>query len=348
MRWDELRADRDLRLPGVGDGAVIRTFDAPEAMGINFHEVRARSALNRVPGGRYGFNWTINAYRGCSHACAYCFARRTHVFLDFDAGRDFEREIVVKVNVPELLRVELARPSWKRELVALGTNTDPYQWVESRYRMMPDILAALEEAETPVSVLTKSPLLLRDIDIYERMSKWLPVSVNLSVPTLDEKAWRATEPHTPSPSARLDAVAELRRRGIDSGVLIAPLMPGINDSPEQVEPIVERAREAGATFLGGVALHLRDEVRDVFFGWLEAKRPDLLPKYEQLYSGGRAYLPAEQRNRITRVVRGWGRSRSGSRRRPLERPKTAVRPGRQGRPKAEPRPTSAPHQEALF
>jgi DNA repair photolyase len=222
----------------------------------------------------------------------------------------------VKVNVPELLRAELARPSWKRELVALGTNTDPYQWVESRYRMMPEILTALEEAETPVSVLTKSPLLLRDIEIYERMSRRLPVSVNLSVPTLEERTWRATEPHTPSPSARLDAVAELRRRGIDSGVLIAPLMPGINDSPEQVEPIVERAREAGATFLGGVALHLRDEVRDVFFGWLEAKRPDLLPKYEQLYSNNRAYLPAKRRSRITSVVKGWGRSRRRSEERP--------------------------------
>jgi DNA repair photolyase len=311
MRWDEQRVENDMRLPGVGDGTVVRTFDAPEAMGINFHEVRARSALNHVPGGRYGFSYTVNPFRGCSHACAYCFARRTHTFLDFDAGRDFEREIVVKVNVPELLRVELARPSWKRDLVALGTNTDPYQWVESRYRFMPAILAALEEAETPVSVLTKSPLLLRDIEIYERMAKRLPVSVNLSIPTIDEEAWRSTEPHTPSPSARLDAVAELRSRGIDSGVLIAPLMPGINDDPEQVQPIVDRAKEAGATFLGGVALHLRDEVRDVFFAWLEAKRPDLLPRYEKLYANKRAYMRPEQRKRTTRAVRGWGRGRGG-------------------------------------
>jgi DNA repair photolyase len=310
MRWDEQRVERDLRLPGVGDGTVVRTFDAPEAMGINFHEVRARSALNRVPGGRYGFGWTINPYRGCTHACVFCFARRTHTFLDFDAGRDFEREIVVKVNVPELLRAELARPSWKRDLVALGTNTDPYQWVESRYRMMPEILTALEEADTPVSVLTKSPLVMRDVDLYEQMSSRLPVSVNLSVPTLDEKAWRATEPHTPSPSARLDAVAELRRRGIDSGVLIAPLMPGINDTAEQVQPIVDRAREAGATFLGGVALHLRDEVRDVFFAWLQAKRPDLIPRYEKLYADGRAYLRQPERNRVTSAVRGWGRGRA--------------------------------------
>ncbi|MGC1853146.1 MAG: radical SAM protein [Solirubrobacterales bacterium] len=238
-----------------------------------------------------------------------CFARRTHTYLDMDAGRDFEREIVVKVNLPELLRAELARPSWKRDLVALGTNTDPYQWVESRYRFMPAILAALEETDTPVSVLTKSPLALRDIDLYERMARKLPVSVNLSVPTLDEEAWRATEPHTPSPAARLDAVEELRSRGIDSGVLIAPLMPGINDDPEQVQPIIDRAKEAGATFLGGVALHLRDEVRDVFFAWLETKRPDLLPKYEQLYSNDRAYMRPEQRKRATRAVRGWGRNR---------------------------------------
>jgi DNA repair photolyase len=307
MRWDEQLVENDLRLPGVGDGTVVRTFDAPEAMGVNFHEVRARSALNHVPGGRYGFSWTINPYRGCTHACTYCFARRTHTYLEMNAGRDFEREIVVKVNVPELLRAELARPGWKRALVALGTNTDPYQWVESRYRMMPEILTALEDAETPVSVLTKSPLAMRDVEIYERMAKRLPVSVNLSVPTLDEDAWRATEPHTPSPAARLDAVAELRRRGIESGVLIAPLMPGINDSPEQVQPIVDRARKAGATFLGGVALHLRGEVRDVFFAWLEEKRPDLLPKYEELYRG-RAYLPPSERSKLTRKVRGWGRS----------------------------------------
>ena len=307
MRWDEQRVENDLHLPGVGDGTVVRTFDAPEAMGINFHEVRARSALNHVPGGRYGFSWTINPYRGCTHACVFCFARRTHNYLDLGPGEDFEREIVVKVNVPELLRAELARPSWRRELVALGTNTDPYQWVESRYRMMPEILAALEAVETPVSVLTKSPLVMRDVEIFERMAKKLPVSVNLSVPTLDEKVWRATEPHTPSPAARLDAVAELRARGIESGVLVAPLMPGINDEPEQVQPIVERAKEAGASFLGGVALHLRGEVKDVFFAWLEAKRPDLLPRYEELYRRS-AYLQPPQRQYATRALKGWGRS----------------------------------------
>jgi DNA repair photolyase len=311
VRWESqsVEEDESSRLPGFAEDAVVRRFDAPEALGIRFHEVRAKSALNHVPGSRFGFNWTINLYRGCTHACTYCFARRTHLYLDFDAGRDFEREIVVKVNAPEVLRAELTRRSWKRELVAIGTNTDPYQWVESRYRMMPEVIAALEQAETPISVLTKSPLLLRDIDLYEQMAKRLPVTVNLSVPTLDEKVWRATEPHTPHPSARLDAVAELRRRGIESGVLIAPLMPGINDAPEQVEPIVERAREAGASFLVGVALHLRDEVRDVFFGWLQAKRPDLLPRYEELYANRRAYMKPANRKDVTSVVRGWGRGR---------------------------------------
>jgi DNA repair photolyase len=337
MRWDAQKVEKDLRLPGVGDGTVVRTFDAPEAMGINFHEVRARSALNHVPGGRFGFDWTINPYRGCTHACVFCFARRTHTYLDLDAGRDFEREIVVKVNVPELLRAELAKPSWGRELVALGTNTDPYQWVESRYRMMPEILGALEQAETPVSVLTKSPLVMRDVEIFEGMAKsGLPVSVNLSVPTLDEKAWRATEPHTPSPAARLEAVAELRRRGIESGVLIAPLMPGINDTPDQVQPIVDRAREAGASFLGGVSLHLRGEVKDVFFGWLEQKRPDLLPRYERLYRGGRGYMSPSDRIRTAKVVKGWGRSRS--------RREAPVRPLRAAPPSAPP----SPAQSSLF
>jgi DNA repair photolyase len=213
--------------------------------------------------------------------------------------------------------------------VALGTNTDPYQWVESRYRMMPEILAALEAAETPVTVLTKSPLVMRDVEIFERMARKLPVSVNLSVPTLDEAAWRATEPHTPSPAARLDAVAELRRRGIDSGVLIAPLMPGINDDPDQVRPIVERAKAAGATFLGSAALHLRGEVKDVFFAWLQEKRPDLLPKYEALYQD-RAYMRPEQRKHATRAVKGWGRGR-----------------GRRSVPK-ETLPPAKPVQSSLF
>ena len=168
MRWDNLKVteDEEHRLPGYRDPALVRTFDAPEALDVRFYEVRAKSALNAVPkASRMPFRWTINPYRGCTHACQFCFARPTHTYLDFNAGRDFEREIVVKVNVPEVLRTELARPSWKGEHVALGTNTDPYQWVEGRYKLMRGIWEAFRDFANPCSVLTKSPLLLRDLDL---------------------------------------------------------------------------------------------------------------------------------------------------------------------------------------
>jgi len=303
MRWDSQRVDREEgpTLPGL-DVERVRTFDAPEALGINFHEVRAKSALNKVPGDFLPFNYTVNAFRGCAHACVYCFARNTHTYLDLDAGRDFEREIVVKVNVPELLRAELGRPSWKRELIAFGTNTDPYQWAEGKYELMPPMIEALLEAETPTSILTKSPLVLRDLDALLELAEVADVSVNLSVPTLDEKIWRQTEPHTPHPRKRLEAVAKFNEAGIPSGVLIAPLMPGINDSPELVDEIVSIAEESGATFVNGIALHLRPGVKEVFMSWLSAARPDLVPRYDRLYEG-RAYAPNTERKRIGNLVR---------------------------------------------
>ncbi len=294
------------RLPGYREEAIVRRFDAPEALETRFYEVRARSVLNRVPErSQMPFRWTINPYRGCTHACVYCFARPTHKFLDFDAGRDFEREIVVKTNAPEVLRAELARSSWKHEHVALGTNTDPYQWVEGRYRLMEGIWEALRDAANPCSVLTKSPLLLRDLELMQQIAERTTFGACLSIPTLDEKAWRATEPHTPHPRARLEAVAELNRAGIQTGVLIAPLMPGINDSPGQVDELLERATAAGATNIGGTALYLRGEVRGVFMHWLRTQRPDLVPRYERLYSRG-AYAPAQERKRLARMIRRKG------------------------------------------
>ncbi len=312
MRWENLKVEREepARLPGYAEGAVVRRFDAPEALETRFYEVRARSVLNRVPKqSQMPFQWTINPYRGCSHACVYCFARPTHTYLDFDAGRDFEKEIIVKVNAPEVLRAELARPSWGREHVAMGTNTDPYQWVEGRYRLMPDIWEALGQSATPCSILTKSPLLLRDLPVMSRVAERVPVMANLSVPTLDERAWRATEPHTPNPRARLEAVGELNRAGIPCGILVAPLMPGINDAPEQIEPILEAADAAGATNVGGIALHLRGEVRGVFLGWLRANRPDLVERYEELYARG-AYAPKAERERLSGLLHGPARRRS--------------------------------------
>jgi DNA repair photolyase len=235
-----------------------------------------------------------------------CFARPTHEYLDLDAGRDFEREIIVKVNVPEVLRTELAKPSWKGERVALGTNTDPYQWVEGRYKLMRGIWEAMRDFANPCSILTKSPLLLRDLDLLKEIAAVTEVSACLSVPTLDEKAWRATEPHTPNPRARLEAVAELNRQGIPTGILVAPLMPGINDAPEQVARILELAAEAGATSIGGNTLFLRGSVRDIFFAWLREHRPDLLERYEELYAHG-AYLRQPDRRRIERAAGApWG------------------------------------------
>jgi DNA repair photolyase len=227
-----------------------------------------------------------------------CFARPTHTYLDFNAREDFEREIVVKVNTPEVARAELMRPRWTREHVALGTNTDPYQWVESKYRLLPGVWEAMRDSRTPCSVLTKSPLLLRDVELFKQIPSF---AANLSIPTLDEKAWRASEPHTPHPRKRIEAVGELNRAGIPTGVLIAPLMPGINDSPEQVNEILELCAEAGAVSIGGICLHLRGEVRDIVMDWLRAYRPDLVPRYESLYARG-AYAPKTERERLSRLV----------------------------------------------
>jgi len=325
VRWTNLTLtdEEQHRLPGYRDDAVVRRFDAPEALDIRFYEVRARSVLNRVPDrSPMPFRWTVNPYRGCTHACVYCFARPTHRYLDFDAGRDFEREIVVKVNAPEVLRGELARASWGREHVALGTNTDPYQWVEARYRLMPGIWRALLEHRTPCSVLTKSPLLLRDLPLLAELAAEGLFSAALSVPTLDERAWRATEPHTPHPAARLEAVRELTAAGIPTSVLIAPLMPGINDDPRSVREIVERARAAGARNVTPLALHLRSGVREVFMDWLEESRPELSARYADLYGRG-AYLAAEERRRLNALVRPERQGRVSATR--FERPRVDAR-----------------------
>jgi DNA repair photolyase len=327
VRWDDLKANgrRSSRLPGVDADPVVRTFDAPEAMGVRFHEVEARSALNRVPPmSQVDFRWTINPYRGCTHACAYCFARPTHTYLGLDARGDFEREIVVKANLPEVLRAELARPSWRGEHVALGTNTDPYQWCEGRYRITRGIWEQLLTACNPCSVLTKSPLLLRDLDLFEELAQRTEFAASLSIPTLDEKAWRASEPATPHPRRRIEAVAELRAAGIEAGVLIAPLMPGINDSPQQVNEILQLCGDAGATSIGGVALHLRGEVRAIFLDWLRQYRPDLLPRYERLYRG-RSRMPAGERRRLGSLVR-----RGAPAAKPTRRPRALG--GNEGRP----------------
>mgnify|MGYP002336257569 CR=1 FL=1 len=341
MRWDNLSIDRQdeelSHLPGFRDPAVVRRFDAPEALGIRFHEINARSAINEVPKqSRMPFRYTINAYRGCTHACAYCFARPTHTYLDFNAREDFEREIVVKVNVPELLRRELAKPSWKGEHVALGTNTDPYQWVEGRYELMRGIWEAMRDYSNPCSVLTKSPLLLRDLDLMLELREGVDFTAALSIPTLEEKAWRATEPHTPHPRKRIEAVRKLNDAGIPTGVLIGPMIPGVNDHPEQVRELVDLCAEAGATHVSPIPLHLRGEVKDIWFDWLRENRPELLGRYADLY-GRRAYLPGEESRRLTGMVRPKLRNQG---RRQRRRWRTGHPPQADAQPKGE--------QAALF
>jgi DNA repair photolyase len=288
----------------VGGPDVRRPRGAWDPLSRGAGEVRpqpsAEEVANAVPLDDQPVPWLHTRLRLTR---VYCFARPTHAYLDLNAREDFEREIVVKVNVPELLRAELARPGWNSEHVALGTNTDPYQWVESRYRLMEGIWEAMRDFANPCSILTKSPLLLRDIDLLKEISARTEFVANLSIPTLEEKAWRATEPHTPHPRKRIEAVAELNRAGIQTGVLIAPLMPGINDSPAQVEKLLGELGEAGAGSVGGIGLHLRGEVRDIWFDWLRQYRPDLVPRYEALFSKG-AYMRADERARLAKLARG--------------------------------------------
>jgi DNA repair photolyase len=278
------------------EGQMVKTFARLKVASIEPLSKRAQMYDITTETGDFIANGVV------SHNC---FARPSHTYLDFNAREDFERQIVVKVNVPERLRAELARPSWKREHVALGTNTDPYQWVEGRYKLMQGIWEAMRDFANPCSILTKSPLLLRDIELMKQISERTEFSANLSVPTLDEKAWRATEPHTPHPRKRLEAVGELNRAGIPTGILIAPLMPGVNDAPEQVEEILDLAAEAGAVSVGGIGLHLRGEVRDIWFDWLREHRPDLLSRYEELYERG-AYMQAAERERLSRMTKRGG------------------------------------------
>ena len=304
-----------------------RRFDTPGFRGMEFIEVEAKSILNHVPGNAMPFSWTINPYRGCSHACIYCFARPTHTFLDMDAGRDFESKIVVKVNAPEVLGRELAAKRWKGEHVAMGTATDPYQRAEGRYRLMPRIIGALHAAHNPFSILTKGTLILRDLELLVEASATAPVSAALSIGTLDEEAWRRTEPGTPHPRERMAAVARLNEAGIPCGVLMAPVLPGITDDPRMLRDVVSAALDAGATHVSPILLHLRPGVREVFMGWLQEQYPELVERYGQEYV--RPYAtPAARRElgrRVSSIVRSvgglppsgeqiqrWSRRRTGS------------------------------------
>lgn len=298
MRWEgqEVRSDDAGALPGLERiSGLLRTVTAQEFPGVRFHEVAARSALNEVPAAsRMPFRWTINPYRGCTHACVYCFARGTHEWLELDTGTGFDREIVVKVNLVEVVRRELARPSWGRHQVALGTNTDPYQRAEGRYRLMPGVVAALAASGTPFSILTKGTLLRRDLPLIAAAGRDVDVGLAVSLGVYDERIQPLVEPGTPSPRARLDLVRAIRDAGLPCGALMAPVLPWLTDSEADLEVVIARLAEAGASGVTVIPLHLRPGAREWFFSWLEREHPELVARYQQLYRRG-AYVPAEYR-----------------------------------------------------
>src|SRR5438067_4475509 len=278
-----------------------RTLDTPEFRGITFIEAEAKTVINHVPGNAMPFSWTINPYRGCSHACTYCFARVTHTYMDMSAGTDFETKIVVKINAPEVLRAQLRSRRWHGDHIAMGTATDPYQRAEGRYQLMRGIITALIDYRNPFSILTKGTLILRDLDLLTEAAKVTDVSTAFSIGTFDEDAWRASEPGTPHPRARMEAVAALNDAGIPCGVMLAPILPGITDAPEKMRAVVEAAIAAGATHVTPILLHLRPVVREEYMGWLQATHPTLVTRYEHMYARS-AYGPKEDRNALGRTV----------------------------------------------
>jgi DNA repair photolyase len=310
MRWDKLRLDDGAssgypgprEVPLFGLDALTRTIDTPEFRGITFHEVRAKSIINRVPeASRVPFRWTINPYRGCSHSCVYCFARNTHTYLEMDAGHDFNTQIVVKVNAPELARRELAASRWRGEHVAMGTNVDCYQRAEGRYQLMPGIISALRDAANPFSILTKGTLILRDLDLLCEAADVTEVGLNVSVGFVDKAISRSVEPGTPAPERRLGVCAAITARGLPCGVLMGPVLPYLTDSPDQLAATVRLAAEAGAAHVSPIVLHLRPGAREWFFGWLGETHPDLVERYRQLYGRG-AYAPKSYQQQISRQV----------------------------------------------
>lgn len=341
MRWEgqDVTADDAAALPGLGRMAgLVRSVRTPEFAGITFHEVASRSVLNRVPeASRMPFRWTVNPFRGCSHACVYCYARATHRYLDLDSGPDFDSQIIVKVNAPEVLRRELAKPGWAHEQVALGTNTDPYQRAEGRYRLMPDIIRALAESGTPLSILTKGTLLRRDLPLLEEAGAEVPISLGVSLAFADEELQQLVEPGTPTPRARLDLVRAIRDAGFDCHVMVAPVLPWLTDSREHLDALLGAVAGAGATSATVMAAHLRPGVREWYLQWLREHRPALVDDYRRLYGRG-SYTPTEYRTwlaeRARPLLRAHGLDRSSGLRLPA------------GGPREEPRAPAA--QEALF
>ncbi|WP_067545637.1 Rv2578c family radical SAM protein [Nocardia crassostreae] len=293
MRWQSQTLDADDgALPGLERAGLVRSVQTPEFEGITFHEVLCKSALNKVPeGGSLPFGWTVNPMRGCSHACRYCFARGSHEYLDLDSGNDFDSQIVVKTNVVPILRKELHKRSWRREPVALGTNTDPYQRAEGRYRLMPGIIGALTESGTGFSILTKGTLMRRDLPLLTQAARQVPVHLAVSLAILDPELHRAIEHGTPSPKARLELIRALADAGFAVNVMVAPVIPYLTDSKAHLDELIGAIAEAGAASVTAFPMHLRGSTRGWFLDWLAEAHPALLRRYRQLYGRGTSVTP---------------------------------------------------------
>ncbi len=341
MRWSgqELKAEQASALPGLARlSNLVRSVQTPEFAGITFHEILAKTALNQVPGNSgMPFGWTVNPYRGCSHACSYCFARKTHEYLDLDSGKDFDSEIIVKVNVADVLAREVAKPSWGKHPVALGTNTDPYQRAEGRYRLMPGIIAALAESGTDFSILTKGTLLRRDLPLIAEAASTVNVGLAMSIAVFDDELQQAIEPGTPSTAARLATVSAARELGLGCEVFMMPVLPYLTDTREQLDRALSQIRDAGASSLLYGALHLRSGAKQWFMQWLANFRPDLVEQYAAMYASGSA-APKGYRKwlaaKIAPLIRRYGLEQAspdpttGSpRSRSLAGSRSATRPG---------------------
>ena len=248
---------------------------------VRYEETECRSALNRVHG--MGFKWSLNPYRGCVHGCHYCFARQYNSYADLDPGNDFSGLVFVKTNVVNVLKEELSLHSWVSETVAIGTATDPYQPIEGKYRLTRGCLEALAERHTPVRIVTKGTMILRDVDVLADMAKRAGASVCFSITTMDHDLWKELEPGTPPPSQRLHVMEQLVKAGVSAGVLLAPIVPGMTDDQESLKAVVEAAASHGASFLGAQILHLKPGTKEHFMGYLEMEHPRLYHAYQQLY-----------------------------------------------------------------
>ena len=277
----------------------------PLRMRADYRLEPCKSALNPVRG--MPFRWSLNPYMGCVHRCTFCYVRHFEQRADRPSDDRYGRSIRVKTNVAEVLRRELARPSWEHESVALGTATDPYQPAEGRFKLTRACLEELKRAHNPFSIVTRGPLIVRDLDVLQEASALVEVSVHFSLPTIDERVWRTTEPGTAPPRSRLEAVRRLSAAGIDVGVGMAPILPGLSDRPEQLEEVVRAARAAGAKSIWANVVHLQPAVREHFMEALVRDWPEEVERYEALFAS-RAYLPAELTRPVIEHVRAASRS----------------------------------------